>query len=146
METGYEILFFWVARMIMLGLYSTGKVPFKIVYLHGLVRDALGTKMSKSKGNVIDPLTVIDKYGADSLRMALVYGTSPGSDVKLSEKKIEAMRNFGNKIWNMARFIKMNMEFFEKNNKKFITDKNFLPHDSENKNLLKELKSLIKSV
>ncbi|OGG22740.1 valine--tRNA ligase [Candidatus Gottesmanbacteria bacterium RIFCSPLOWO2_01_FULL_40_10] len=146
METGYEILFFWVARMIMLGLYSTGKVPFKIVYLHGLVRDALGTKMSKSKGNVIDPLTVIDKYGADSLRMALVYGTSPGSDVKLSEKKIEAMRNFGNKIWNMARFIKMNIEFFEKNSKKFTPDQKYIPSDNDDKNLLKNLDELIKLV
>ncbi|OGG18820.1 valine--tRNA ligase [Candidatus Gottesmanbacteria bacterium RIFCSPHIGHO2_02_FULL_39_14] len=146
METGYEILFFWVARMIMLGLYSTGKVPFKLVYLHGLVRDAFGQKMSKSKGNVIDPLTVIDEYGADSLRMSLVYGTSVGSDVKLSEKKIEAMRNFGNKIWNMARFIKMNMEFFEKNNKKFNPDINYLPKNSDDKNLLKKFKMLTKLI
>jgi len=115
METGYEILFFWVARMIMLGIYATGKIPFKTVYLHGLIRDAFGEKMSKSKGNVIDPLNVIAQYGADSLRMSLVYGTSAGSDVKLSEKKIESMRNFGNKLWNIGRFIKMNMEFFAKN-------------------------------
>ena len=102
--------------------------------------------MSKSKGNVIDPLTVIDKYGADSLRMALVYGTSPGSDVKLSEKKIEAMRNFGNKIWNMARFIKMNIEFFEKNSKKFTPDQKYIPSDNDDKNLLKNLDKLIKLV
>lgn len=115
METGYEILFFWVARMIMLGIYATGKIPFETIYLHGLVRDAFGEKMSKSKGNVIDPLDVIGKYGADSLRMSLVYGTSSGADVKLGEGKIEAMRNFGNKLWNIGRFIKMNMEFFAKN-------------------------------
>lgn len=110
METGYEILFFWVARMIMLGIYSTGQIPFKTVYLHGLVRDALGEKMSKSKGNVIDPLDVIEKYGADSLRFALVYGAGSGSDIKLGENKIVAMRNFSNKLWNIGRFIKMNMD------------------------------------
>ncbi len=105
METGYEILFFWVARMIMLGLYRTKKVPFEIVFLHGLVRDAFGQKMSKSKGNVIDPLDVIKVYGTDALRMALVFGSTPGKDLALSEEKIEAMRNFCNKIWNAARFV-----------------------------------------
>ena len=105
METGYEILFFWVARMIMLGLYVTRKIPFETVFLHGLVRDAFGQKMSKSKGNVIDPLDVIKLYGTDALRMALLYGSTPGKDLSLSEEKIEAMRNFANKIWNAARFV-----------------------------------------
>jgi valyl-tRNA synthetase len=105
METGYEILFFWVARMIMLGLYATGKVPFKTVYLHGLVRDAFGEKMSKSKGNVIDPMDSIKEYGADALRMALIMGNAPGTDSSLSEDKIKGMRNFANKLWNIGRFI-----------------------------------------
>ena len=105
METGYDILFFWVARMIMFGLYSTGKPPFQTVFLHGLVRDEHGQKMSKSKGNVIDPLTVTEKYGADAVRMALVFGTSPGSDINLGETKIRGMRNFTNKLWNIGRFV-----------------------------------------
>jgi valyl-tRNA synthetase len=105
METGYDILFFWVARMIMLGIYATGKPPFHTVFLHGLVRDERGQKMSKSKGNVIDPLEVAEKYGADAVRMALVFGTSPGNDVNLGESKIRGMRNFTNKIWNIGRFI-----------------------------------------
>lgn len=105
LETGYEILFFWVARMIMLGLYRTGKVPFETVYLHGLVRDAFGQKMSKSKGNVIDPLDVASKYGADAVRFALVWGTGPGNDLNLAEERIRGMRNFTNKIWNASRFV-----------------------------------------
>jgi len=104
METGYDILFFWVARMIMLGLYCTEKVPFKYVYLHGLVRDKDRQKMSKSKGNVIDPLGVIELYGADALRMALIFGTGIGRDIIISEEKIIAQRNFTTKIWNAARF------------------------------------------
>lgn len=105
METGWDILFFWVARMIMLGLYKTGEVPFKDVYLHGLVRDKDRQKMSKSKGNVIDPLGVADLYGPDAVRMALVFGTTAGSDVVISEEKIKGMRNFSNKIWNASRFV-----------------------------------------
>lgn len=105
METGYDILFFWVARMIMLGLYKTGKVPFKTVYLHGLVRDKDKQKMSKSKGNVVDPLGVVEQYGADALRMALVVGNSPGQDVVYDENKIKGYRNFSNKLWNIARFV-----------------------------------------
>jgi valyl-tRNA synthetase len=105
METGYEILFFWVARMMMMGLYRTKKVPFKTVYLHGLVRDAFGKKMSKSKGNSINPLEVTAKYGTDSLRMALVFGSTPGKDLSLSDEKIMAMRNFANKVWNASRFV-----------------------------------------
>ncbi len=108
METGHDILFFWVARMIMLGLYRTGKIPFKTVYLHGLVRDKDRQKMSKSKGNVIDPLGVAEIYGTDALRMALVVGNTPGSDIVISEEKIRGYRNFATKIWNIARFVLMN--------------------------------------
>jgi len=107
METGYDILPWWVCRMLMLGVHLTGKVPFETVYLHGLVRDAKGQKMSKSKGNVINPLDMIDKYGADALRMALVFGTGAGNDQSLAEDKIRGMRNFANKLWNIARFIEM---------------------------------------
>lgn len=105
METGADILFFWVARMLMLGLYRTGKVPFKYVYLHGLVRDAKGQKMSKSKGNVISPLEVSDQYGTDALRMGLVVGNTPGTDLNLDPKKIEAYKKFANKVWNITRFV-----------------------------------------
>ena len=110
METGWDILFFWVARMIMFGLYKTGQVPFENVYLHGLVRDKDRQKMSKSKGNVIDPLGVIDIYGNDALRMALVVGNLPGNDLPLSEDKVRGYRNFANKIWNAARFVMQNTE------------------------------------
>lgn len=105
METGADILFFWVARMLMLGLYRTGKAPFKHVYLHGLVRDAKGAKMSKSKGNVISPLEVSEQYGTDALRMGLVVGNTPGTDLNLDPKKIEAYKKFANKVWNIARFV-----------------------------------------
>ncbi len=105
METAYDILPFWVMRMMLLGIYMTGKSPFKCVYLHGLVRDEQGRKMSKSIGNVINPLELTDKYGADSLRMALVMSTTPGQDSNTGENKVRGMRNFGNKIWNAGRFI-----------------------------------------
>ncbi len=108
--TGFDILFFWVARMIMMGLRFMGPAPFKDVYIHALVRDAEGQKMSKSKGNVIDPLAVMDKYGTDALRFTLAAMASPGRDIKLSEERIEGYRNFANKLWNAARFILMNLE------------------------------------
>ena len=108
--TGLDILFFWVARMIMMGLKFTGNVPFRDVYIHALVRDAEGQKMSKSKGNVMDPLSVMEKYGTDALRFTLAAMTSPGRDVKLAEERIEGYRNFANKIWNAARFILMNLD------------------------------------
>jgi valyl-tRNA synthetase len=108
--TGYDIIFFWVARMIFSGLEQMGKEPFKYVLIHGLVRDALGRKMSKSLGNGIDPLDVIDKYGTDALRYALTIGTSPGNDMRFSEEKLEASRNFANKIWNAFRFVMMNFD------------------------------------
>lgn len=108
METGWDILFFWVARMIMMGLYKTGEVPFHTVYLHGLVRDKDRQKMSKSKGNVVDPLGVIDLYGADALRFGLIYENTAGNDIIISEEKIRGMRNFVNKLWNIGRFLLMN--------------------------------------
>ena len=106
--TGYDIIGFWVSRMIFSGLAYTGKEPFDTVLIHGLVRDALGRKMSKSLGNGIDPLEVIDKYGADALRMTLLTGNAPGNDMRFSWEKVEACRNFANKIWNASRFILMN--------------------------------------
>ena len=105
METGYDILFFWVARMVMMGLAMTGEVPFRIVYLHGLVRDEKGEKMSKTKGNVIDPLVVIRDYGADALRFTLATGSTPGNDMRLSLQRVAGSRNFANKLWNAARFV-----------------------------------------
>jgi len=107
METGYDILPFWVMRMLMMGIYKTGKVPFKKVYLHGLVRDEKGQKMSKSKGNVVNPLEVVEKYGADALRMSLIMSTTAGRDSATGEGKIRGMRNLANKIWNAARFVMM---------------------------------------
>ena len=106
--TGYDIIFFWVARMLFSSIEHTGKVPFKHVLIHGLVRDELGRKMSKSLGNGVDPLEVIDKYGADSFRYALVQGTAPGNDMRYLPEKIEAGRNFANKLWNASRFAMMN--------------------------------------
>ena len=105
METGYDILFFWVARMIMMGIENTGDIPFRTVYLHGLIRDANGDKMSKTRGNTMDPLDLIDRYGTDALRFALSTGTAPGNDLRITEGKLEAARNFANKVWNAARFV-----------------------------------------
>jgi valyl-tRNA synthetase len=143
METGYEILYTWVARMIFLGLYRTADIPFRLIYLHGMVRDAFGEKMSKSKGNVIDPLDVIQKYGADALRMALIVGASPGNDISVSEDKIKGYRNFTNKVWNIGRFIK----FGFKSTKKHIPwYKNSLENlTSEDKQIIKKLNRLIKN-
>ena len=108
--TGYDIIFFWVARMIFSGLECTGKKPFNDVLIHGIVRDSQGRKMSKSLGNGIDPLEVIEKYGADSLRFSLILGVSPGNDVKYMPEKLEQASNFANKIWNAAKFVLMNLE------------------------------------
>ena len=105
METGYDILFFWVSRMIMMGIENTDREPFHTVYLHGLVLDPQGVKMSKTKGNVLDPLDLIDLYGADALRFALTTGNSPGNNMRLNEQKLEASRNFANKLWHAARFV-----------------------------------------
>ena len=105
METGYDILFFWVARMVMMGLEDTGDIPFRTVYLHGLIRDERGEKMSKIKGNVLNPIETLEKYGTDALRFALSTGTSPGNDIKLAPSRLEAGRNFANKLWNATRFV-----------------------------------------
>jgi valyl-tRNA synthetase len=108
--TGFDILFFWVARMAMLGIEFMGEVPFRQVYIHGLVRDADRQKMSKTKGNTIDPLVVTEKYGTDAVRMALLQGAAPGTDIVLTEERMESSRSFANKIWNAARFLFLNME------------------------------------
>lgn len=138
METGWDIIFFWVARMIMLGIYCTGKPPFELVYLNGLVRDKQGQKISKSKGNVIDPIEMIDKYGADALRMGLLMGTAAGNDTNVSEEKIRGYRNFANKIWNAARFINMMVsEFVDIKDVKLTKDE---------AKILKEFETVLKTV
>ncbi len=142
METGYDILPFWVIRMIMLGLYITNNVPFKTVLLHGLVRDAKGEKISKSKGNVIDPIEMAEKYGADSLRMSLVWGALIENDISLSEDNIRGQRNFSNKIWNLGRFIKNK---FEQTQCEFLNLKEINRHiKNEDKEIIKETKNLVK--
>ena len=110
LETGYDIIFFWVARMIFSGIAQMGETPFETVLIHGLVRDAQGRKMSKSLGNGVDPLDIIERYGADALRFSLAMGISPGNDTRYTDEKTEAARNFVNKVWNMSRFVLMNME------------------------------------
>jgi valyl-tRNA synthetase len=110
METGYDILFFWVARMIMMGLEFTGSVPFNTIYLHGLVRVEGGRKMSKSYGNIIDPLEIIEKFGTDALRFTLLTGSTPGTDMTLDPARLEANRNFANKLWNIGRLVLMSLE------------------------------------
>lgn len=114
LETGYDILFFWVARMILMTTYLRGEVPFLTVYLHGLVRDGKGRKMSKSLGNIIDPLDMAEKYGADATRISLIIGTGPGNDLKLSEDKIKGYKHFANKIWNASRFVIGECEGYQK--------------------------------
>ena len=122
--TGYDIIFFWVARMIFSGMENMGETPFKNVVIHGLVRDAQGRKMSKSLGNGIDPLEIIDQYGADALRFSLVMGVSPGNDTRYSTEKVEMARNFANKVWNASRFVLMNLE-----NEETLEGKELLPPD-----------------
>jgi valyl-tRNA synthetase len=108
--TGYDIIFFWVARMIFMGLFEMGETPFKDVYIHGLVRDSQGRKMSKSLGNGIDPLELIETYSADALRFTIITGNSAGNDIRWQDEKVESSRNFLNKIWNAARFVLMNLD------------------------------------
>ena len=115
--TGYDIIFFWVARMIFSAIEQTGQAPFKTVFMHGIVRDELGRKMSKSLGNGPDPIDVINRYGADALRFLLVTGNSPGNDIRYSEKRIEACANFANKLWNAARYVHMNIDDYDVENK-----------------------------
>jgi valyl-tRNA synthetase len=105
METGKDIIFFWVSRMVMLGIYRTGATPFKHVYLHGMVRDKHGKKMSKSKGNVIAPSEIQEKYGTDALRMGLIVNNAPGSDMNMDPDKVNAYKKFANKLWNITRFV-----------------------------------------
>lgn len=139
LETGYDILFFWVARMILMSTYATGEVPFKNVYLHGLVRDNQGRKISKSLGNNIDPLDMAMKYSADSVRMALMVGTGPGNDTKISDEKLKAYKHFANKIWNIGRFVL-------ENNPEMKSDLKIAEADDENKKYLEEFGELIKDV
>ncbi len=122
LETGRDIIFFWVARMILMTTYFLGDIPFKTVYLHGLVTDAKGKKMSKSEGNIIDPLEMITKYGTDALRLSLIVGNGPGNDTKLSEDKIRAYKNFANKIWNATRFVLTSIEGADLSKKPSLTD------------------------
>ena len=112
--TGYDIIFFWVARMVMMGLKFGGDVPFRYVFIHGLIRDRYGRKMSKSLGNGIDPVEIIDKFGADTLRFMLITGNTPGNDMRFYEERVESARNFANKIWNASRYLLMNLEGFDK--------------------------------
>ena len=123
--TGYDIIFFWVVRMVMMGLKFRGEVPFKYVFIHGLVRDKFGRKMSKSLGNGVDPVEIINKYGADSLRFMLVTGNTPGNDLRFFDERVESARNFANKIWNASRFLLMNLEGFDKNFKPTREDLEF---------------------
>ena len=138
MITGYDIIFFWVARMIFSGMEHMDKEPFKTVLIHGLVRDSQGRKMSKSLGNGIDPLEMVDKYGADALRFNLITGNSPGNDMRFYVEKCEAMRNFCNKLWNASRFVMMNLSI----------DKNELPEklEIEDKWILSKLNDVVKEV
>ena len=138
METGGDIIFFWISRMIMLGLYVTGETPFKTVYLHGMVLDAKSQKMSKSKGNVIDPLTLTDKYGTDAFRMGMVVGNTPGKSLALSEDKIRGYKNFANKIWNATRFVL--------DNTKDLNTEETPVYDEEDAKSDEELKALMSEI
>jgi valyl-tRNA synthetase len=130
LETGYEILFFWVARMILMTGFHIGTIPFKTVYLHGTVRDAKGRKMSKSLNNGVDPIEISEKFGADAGRMALMVGSAPGIDTKISEDKIKAYKHFANKVWNVARFVLQSTE-------EFSYDENFSNWSEADKELIK---------
>ncbi|MEA3399476.1 MAG: valine--tRNA ligase [Patescibacteria group bacterium] len=136
---GYEILFFWVARMILMSQYLLEEIPFKTVYLHGLVRDSKGNKISKSSGNNINPINIIQEYGADALRMALVIGVSPGNDTKLDLNKVKAYKHFANKLWNITRFILTYTE-----DTKY--DPNFSDYEKTESKLIKERDDLIKEI
>lgn len=144
LETGYDILFFWVARMILMSTCLVGQIPFKEVYLHGIVRAADKQKMSKSKGNVIDPLEWTEKYGTDALRFGLIFNTAPGTDMPLAEDKIKGMKHFGNKLWNIARFILTNVEGtgYKVDNSSTLSPQ---PSTDADKDILTKLDTLIKS-
>lgn len=138
LETGYDIIFFWVARMILMSTFLLGEVPFRNVYLHGLVRDGQGRKMSKSLGNIINPLDMIEKYGADATRLSLIVGAAPGNDVPLSEDKIRGYKNFANKLWNISRFTLTNTTDFDSSIKTGLSER-----DQE---ILKQLNDTITEV
>lgn len=139
METGWDIIFFWVARMIMLSYYKTGKPPFEKIYLHGLVRDKDRQKMSKSKGNVIDPLGIIDTYGTDALRFALIFSSAAGNDIPLAEEKIKGMKHFANKLWNIARYV------ISASNELQVTSEKPVPQTDADKDIMAKLEEVIKS-
>ena len=141
--TGYDIITFWVSRMIFSGIEHTGKAPFSKVFIHGLVRDAKGRKMSKSLGNGIDPLEIIDKFGADALRFALTTGNAPGNDMRFSDEKIEAARNFANKLWNASRFVLMNLTESDEELLTPYADADLAPED---KWILSRLNKVVSSV
>lgn len=145
LETGYDIIFFWVARMILMTTYLTGEVPFKTVYLHGMVRDDQGRKMSKSLGNIIDPLDMAKKYGADATRLSLLIGAAPGNDLKLSEDRIRGYRNFMNKLWNITRFTILHTQDYKPNAKELLNkeDKKIL---QEFRNVAREATTLMDSL
>ena len=142
LETGYDILFFWIARMILMSGFLLGTVPFRNVYLHGLVRDDKGRKMSKSLGNIIDPLTMIEKYGADAARLSLIVGASPGNDVRLSEDRVRGYKHFANKVWNISRFV------LENSNTQGPTsgESEVGPLNAEDKKLVEETLAIAKTV
>jgi len=150
LETGYDILFFWVARMVLMTGYLLGDVPFKTVYLHGLIRDAEKKKMSKSTGNIIDPLDMISKYGTDALRFGLIFNTAPGTDIALAEDKIKGMKHFTNKVWNISRYILINLDSSKftvpssKNSE--LSTKNLSPITEADKTILTQLDQAIKEV
>lgn len=146
LDTMWDILFFWVGRMMMMGLYLTGNVPFKIVHIHPRVVDKFGKKMSKSKGNVMNPIEMSDKYGADALRFALVYGTAPASDIAMSEEKVRGMRNFTNKIWNSARYILTSEMESRTINPELRIDKKPDTQNNDDKKILEDLEKVIKEV
>lgn len=148
LETGYDILFFWVARMVLMTTYHLGEIPFKTVYLHGLIRDAEKQKMSKSKGNIVDPLDMISKYGTDALRFSLIFNTAPGTDMALAEDKIKGMKHFANKIWNIARYVLANVDeegLREKAEGQALAPRP-LPSTDADKEILNKLETLTKEV
>ena len=140
LETGHDIIFFWVARMILMSTYLLGDVPFKTVYLHGLVRDEKGRKMSKSLGNIVDPIMLIDKFGTDALRMAMIVGVGPGSDSNLGDEKIKAYSKFANKLWNIARFVMENAD------KSKVESPKSKILDADDKATLDEIDTLLKEI
>jgi valyl-tRNA synthetase len=137
MESGADLIFKWIPRMVIFGLYLAKKVPFNTVYLHGLVLDAKGQKMSKSKGNVINPLDLIEKYGTDALRINLVVGNTPGTSLPLDENKIRGYKNFANKIWNASKFVLMNLNDYSPKTK--------VVYNAKQKKILKDLQKIVKN-